>query len=67
VAAFDNITVVTEFASTQHKLLIMKLSILEICACGNSTVIQCTSVGTQNEWLAQGSWQVTCSGTPHDI
>jgi len=67
VAAFDNIVVVTEFASIQHKLLIMKLSILEICACGSSTVIQWTSVSKQSEWLAQGSWQVTCSGTPHDI
>lgn len=40
MAAFDNIIVVAEFASIQHKLLIMKLGILEICACGNSTVIQ---------------------------
>jgi len=40
VVAFDNIIVVTEFASIQHKLQIMKLSILEICACGNSNVIQ---------------------------
>jgi len=67
VVAFDNIIVVTEFASIQHNLRIMKLSILEICACSNSTVIQWTSVGKQNEWLARGSRQVTCSGTPHGI